>query len=117
MRQTVLIVDDSSAFRASARALLEADGYAVIGDAGDGRDAVAQAVRLRPDVVLLDIQLPDEDGFSVASRLARLPEPPIVVLVSGRPMATYAGRLADTTARGFLAKDELIDGGLAALIG
>ncbi len=117
MRQTVLIVDDSSAFRASARALLEADGYAVIGDAVDGGDAVAQATRLRPQVVLLDIQLPDEDGFSVADRLAGLPDPPVVVLVSGRPVETYAGRLAVTTARGFVAKDELFDGALASLLG
>jgi DNA-binding NarL/FixJ family response regulator len=117
MRQTVLIVDDNTAFRASARALLEADGYVVIGDAADGAGAVIQAERLRPDIVLLDIQLPDEDGFSVADRLAAGSDPPVVVLVSGRPVETYAARLATTTALGFLAKDELVDGGLAALIG
>jgi CheY-like chemotaxis protein len=117
MRRTVLIVDDSSAFRASARAMLEADGYAVIGDAVDGLDAVAQVMRLRPDVVLLDIQLPDEDGFAVAKRLGRLAQPPVIVLVSGRPIETYAGRLADTTARAFLTKEKLFDGALDSLIG
>ena len=109
MRPTVLIVDDSSAFRASARALLEAEGFAVIGEAGDGRSAVAAAKRLQPLIVLLDIQLPDEDGFVVADRLASQPDPPIVVLVSGRPEDTYTARLAHTTARAF-------DGALAAIL-
>jgi DNA-binding NarL/FixJ family response regulator len=115
MRPTVLIVDDSSAFRASARALLEAEGFAVIGEAGDGRSAIAAAKRLRPRIVLLDIQLPDEDGFVVADRLASQPDPPIVVLVSGRPEDTYTARLAHTTARAFVGKESL-DGALAAIL-
>ena len=74
MRPTVLIVDDHEAFRQSASALLEAEGFHVIGKAADGPDAVEQAERLRPDVVLLDIQLPGIDGFAVAERLAALPD-------------------------------------------
>ena len=70
MPSTVLIVDDHAAFRASARALLEADGFVVVGEAADDREALDQARVLRPDVVLLDIQLPDADGFTVADRLA-----------------------------------------------
>ena len=67
MRPTVLIVDDHDSFRESARALLEAEGFTVVGDATDGAAAVAAVARLRPDVVLLDIQLPDADGFAVAT--------------------------------------------------
>src|SRR5262249_5647341 len=70
VRPTVLIVDDHAGFRESARALLEAEGFTVVGDAADGAAAVAAVARLRPDVVLLDVQLPDVDGFAVAGRLA-----------------------------------------------
>lgn len=66
MRPTVLIVDDHEGFREPARALLEAEGFAVVGDAADGAAAVAEVGRLRPDVVLLDVQLPDVDGLVVA---------------------------------------------------
>jgi signal transduction histidine kinase len=70
VRTTVLIVDDHDGFRESARALLEAEGFAVVGGAADGAAALAAAQRLRPEVVLLDIQLPDLDGFAVARQLA-----------------------------------------------
>ena len=73
MRQTVLIVDDHGDFRAAARELLEADGYEVIGEAADGAGALQQVEELRPAIVLLDIQLPDSDGFEVAARLASGP--------------------------------------------
>ena len=73
MRRTVLIVDDHEAFRQSASALLEAEGFDVVGQAADGPEAIAEAERLRPEVVLLDIQLPDLDGFAVAERLAACP--------------------------------------------
>lgn len=74
VRPTVLIVDDHHAFRESARALLDAEGFAVVGDAADGAGALAAVARLRPDVVLLDVQLPDVDGFAVADRLAADPD-------------------------------------------
>ena len=70
MALTVLIVDDHPSFRASARVLLEAEGFDVIGEAADGASGIAEAQRLRPDLVLLDVQLPDIDGFDVASRLS-----------------------------------------------
>lgn len=117
MRPTVLIVDDHEAFRQSASALLEAEGFHVIGKAADGSDAVAQAERLRPDVVLLDIQLPGIDGFGVAERLAALPEAPRVVLISSREASAYGHRLGDAPARGFIAKRELSGEALAALVG
>jgi CheY-like chemotaxis protein len=76
MRRTVLIVDDHEAFRESATALLEAEGFAVVGEAADGGAAITETERLRPQVVLLDIQLPDIDGFAVAERLSAGPDPP-----------------------------------------
>src|SRR5215211_990036 len=80
---TILIIDDHEGFRSSARTLLEADGYRVVGEAGDGMSGLRIAAELRPDVVLLDVELPDIDGFDVAARLAS-GEGPQVVLVSSR---------------------------------
>src|SRR5689334_18851944 len=80
VRPTVVIVDDHAGFRSSARALLEAEGFDVVGEAGDGLSALAVIERLRPQVVLLDVQLPDIDGFEIAERLARASEPAVVVL-------------------------------------
>jgi DNA-binding NarL/FixJ family response regulator len=117
VRPTVLIVDDHDGFRESARALLEAEGFAVVGDAADGAAALAATLRLRPDVVLLDVQLPDVDGFAVAERLAALSEPPRVVLISSRDAAAYGPRLDAAPACGFLAKRELSGASLAALVG
>jgi DNA-binding NarL/FixJ family response regulator len=113
VRTTVLVVDDHAGFRRSARALLEAGGFAVVGEAGDGEEAVAAAERLRPQVVLLDVQLPGEDGFAVAGRLASAARPPTVVLISGRDARTYGARLADAR---FLAKRDLSGPALAALL-
>ena len=76
MAWSVLIVDDHAGFRSGARALLEADGFDVLGEAADGESAVEQARRLRPQVVLLDVQLPGIDGFAVAESLAAEPSGP-----------------------------------------
>jgi len=103
---TVLIVDDHPGFRASARALLEADGFEVVGEAADGPSALEQARLLHPAVVLLDVQLPGMDGFAVAAQLAAEPAPPAVVLVSSRAQSAFRGRLADSPARGFITKAE-----------
>ncbi len=117
VRATVLIVDDHAGFRESACALLEAEGFAVVGEAADGGGALAEVARLRPEVVLLDIQLPDLDGFAVAERLATGPDPPVVVLISSREAGAYGPRLAAVPARGFIAKRELSGAALAALVG
>ena len=117
VRPTVLIVDDHEAFRESASALLGAEGFAVVGEAADGGAAIAACERLRPDVVLLDIQLPDVDGFTVAERLAAVREPPTVVLISSREAEAYGPRLDAAAARGFISKRELSGTALAALIG
>jgi DNA-binding NarL/FixJ family response regulator len=60
--RTVLIVDDCCAVRATARALLEADGFEVVGEAADAAQARASVRALRPEIVLLDVQLPGEDA-------------------------------------------------------
>jgi DNA-binding NarL/FixJ family response regulator len=117
MRRTVLIVDDHEAFRQSASALLEAEGFDVVGQAADGPEAIAEAKRLQPEVVLLDIQLPDLDGFAVAERLAALPDAPRVVLISSRDKSAYGPRLGAAAARGFITKRELSGRALAALVG
>src|SRR5437762_7766702 len=116
MRPTVLIVDAHESFRASAGALLEAEGFAVSGEAGDCASAISEAERLRPQIVLLDVQLPDGDGFDVAERLAASADPPVVVLISSREAAAYGPRLAITPARGFIPKRELSGAVLAALV-
>jgi DNA-binding NarL/FixJ family response regulator len=113
---SVVIVDDHDEFRGSARALLEDEGFAVVGEAAEGASAIATAARLRPDVVLLDIALPDLDGFEVAERLAALPHPPSVVLISSRDASAYTRRLATASVRGFIAKSKLTGEALANLV-
>ena len=105
MAVRVLIVDDHAPFRTLARLLLVADGFDVVGEVGDGALVAARA--LRPDVVLLDVQLPDADGFAVAAALSGGPRAPAVVLVSSRSRTDYGSRVTDSAARGFIAKDEL----------
>ena len=118
MDSTVLVVDDHAEFRSVARAVLESDGFRVVGEAADGAQALASVERLRPSVVLLDIQLPDIDGFAVACLLAEAgAEAPDVVLVSTRPAGTYRRRLATTSARGFLSKADLSGPALRLLLG
>lgn len=114
---TVLIVDDHPSFRASARAILEADGFAVVGEAEDAASALEAARRLHPDVILLDVQLPDSDGFAVASALRRHGSPPAIVLVSSRDASDYGRLIADSGARGFIAKAELSGAALVDLVG
>jgi DNA-binding NarL/FixJ family response regulator len=107
MSSTVLVVDDHAGFRSRARLLLEAEGYQVVGEAGDGRTAVAEARRLRPDVVLLDVQLPDADGFYVAARITDGGSPPVVVLTSSRDWSDSSELIVRSGAKGFLPKDQL----------
>jgi DNA-binding NarL/FixJ family response regulator len=119
MAMTVLIVDDHPSFRSTARALLEAEGYEVVGEADDGASAVSAALDLRPDVVLLDVQLPDFDGFEVADRLrASLNSAaPRIVLTSSRDGSDFGPLVADCGASGFVPKAELSGSALAALLG
>jgi DNA-binding NarL/FixJ family response regulator len=116
VRPTVVIVDDHASFRRSARRLLEAEGFDVVGEAADGASAVAQVRALEPQVVLLDVLLPDVDGFEVAETLALEPVPPTVILTSSREADEFATRLARTPARGFVPKGELSGAALSALL-
>lgn len=113
----VLIVDDHAPFRALARVLLAADGFDVVGEAGDGEGAVARARELHPDVVLLDVQLPGGDGFGIAEAIAGQPAPPAVVLVSSRSRTDYGRRVAESVARGFIEKAELSGAALQLVLG
>ncbi len=103
----VLIVDDHAPFRAMARRLLVADGFDVVGEAVDGASGIDAARALRPDVVLLDVQLPDVDGFRIAQALVGEPLSLAVVLVSSRAGNDYPSRLTTSRALGFIAKSDL----------
>jgi DNA-binding NarL/FixJ family response regulator len=116
MAATVLIVDDHPGFRAAARRLLELEGYVVVGEAEDGESGIAAARQLRPDFVLLDVQLPDLDGFQVAERMSIEQVAPAVVLTSSREAADYGPCLARTPACGFLPKAELSAAGIADIL-
>jgi DNA-binding NarL/FixJ family response regulator len=113
---SILIVDDHPSFRASARRMLEADGYAVVGEAEDGAGAIEAARELRPCVVLLDVQLPDLDGFEVAARLAADRDRPAIVLTSTRESSDFGKEIEASPARGFVTKGELSGEAIAALI-
>ena len=117
VRPTVLIVDDHPAFRASARALLQAEGFDVVGEVADGASALRAVAKLRPEIVLLDIQLPDLDGLAVAEQLAAVPNAPAIVLISSRDAAAYGRRIQTAPARGFIPKSALSGEALAALVG
>ncbi len=117
MKRRLLIVDDHAVFRQSARRMLEADGYEVVGEAADGASGIAAAHALKPEVVLLDVQLPDIDGFDVASRLTGEDAHPVVVLTSSRDGADFGPLVTRSGARGFVPKSELSGARIAALAG
>ena len=114
--RSVLIVDDHPSFRASARRMLEADGYDVIGEAADGTSAIDAVRELQPDVVLLDIRLPDVDGFQVAERLAANGAAAAVVLTSSRDRSDFSYEIVASPARGFIPKSELSAQAITSLI-
>ena len=116
MPRRVLIVDDHAGFRTWARALLETQGYAVVGDAEDGRSALIAARALRPEIVLLDIRLPDLDGFEVTRRLADEGSSARIVLVSSRDATDYRGVLEFSAAEGFITKADLSAAALEAVL-
>ena len=113
---SVLIVDDHGGFRRRARRLLEAEGFAVVGEAEDGARGVTAARDLAPDLVLLDVNLPDTDGFAVAEELTGADAAPAVVITSTRDAADVADRVRACGARGFVPKDELSGAALDAVL-
>jgi DNA-binding NarL/FixJ family response regulator len=112
---SVLIVDDHPAFRASARRLLEDDGFEIVGEAVDGASGIELARELDPDLVLLDVVLPDTTGFDVAEELRSGRSE--IVLVSSRHPADLGPRLREAHALGFIPKDELTSEAVRALLG
>ena len=112
---TVLIVDDHATFRSFARGLLESDGFEVIGEVEDGASAIEAATTLEPDVVLLDVQLPDLSGFEVARRLTA-DGIRTIVLISSRDASSYGDQIESSGAVGFVPKAELSGDAVRALL-
>ncbi len=113
---TILIVDDHRQFRATARALLECDGFDVVGEAADGQSALSSVASLGPELVLLDIQLPDLNGFVVAQHLADSGAGAVVILISSHSASDYGARVARSSAIGFITKAELSGPAVAGLL-
>ena len=107
LNHTVLIVDDHATFRASARLLLESEGFEVVGEAADGESAIVQNEALEPEVILLDVQLPGLNGFEVCSRVTGTDGAPAVILVSSRDGHDFGPLITACGARGFVGKAEL----------
>jgi DNA-binding NarL/FixJ family response regulator len=103
----VLVVDDHPGFRESVHRMLEMEGYVVVGEAADGASALTLAGELQPEIALVDVHLPDMDGFELAARLADSVHPPLVILTSSHDGADFASFVATCGARGFLPKAEL----------
>jgi CheY-like chemotaxis protein len=116
MRPRVLIVDDNLAFRAAARHLLERGGFVVVAEAGDGGDGLRAAKEHTPDVVILDVQLPDLDGFEVAEQLRALDISPKVILTSSLDGADFGTMVATSSALGFVPKADLSAQAIKALL-
>ena len=107
MGHRVLIVDDHPSFRATARVLLEAEGFDVVGEAADGASALTEAGRLQPEVVLLDVQLPDIDGFDVCQQITAHMGHPVVIMTSSRDSSDFGPLVSTSGACGFVPKAEL----------
>jgi DNA-binding NarL/FixJ family response regulator len=116
MSRSILIVDDHPSFRGMARALLESEGFDVVGEAEDGAAAIEAAQELHPDVVLLDVQLPDIDGFEVAAALTRNGSSPAIIMTSSRDARDFGSLVAKCGARGFIPKAELSAEAVSALL-
>jgi DNA-binding NarL/FixJ family response regulator len=116
VRCTVLVVDDHPAFRAGLREMLAASRFEIVGEAHDAASALAAAEALHPELVLLDVMLPDRDGLAVAMDLARSESPPDVVLLSSRDALDFGTRLRSAAARGFIQKGDLSLATLEALL-
>jgi CheY-like chemotaxis protein len=113
---TLLIVDDHEGFRSFVASMLDGDEFTVTGIAEDGETALEAVASLRPDLVLLDIQLPGIDGFEVASRISRTPSPPAIVLTSTRDAADFGARLRSAPVLGFVPKHEMSVGAISDLL-
>jgi CheY-like chemotaxis protein len=116
MRRRVLIVDDNEAFRAAARQLLERSGFVVVAEAGTGSEGIREAALKSPDLALVDVQLPDCDGFEVAERLSGVKPAPEVILTSSLDGSDFGALVAGSSALGFIPKAELSARAIEALL-
>jgi DNA-binding NarL/FixJ family response regulator len=117
MPNRILIVDDHPSFRATVKTLLAADGFEVVGEAADGRTALEAVARLRPDLVLLDVQLPDMDGFTVIEALLKMNgDAPKVVLTSSHDASDFGSIVPRCGAAAFIPKAELSGAVLRAVL-
>jgi CheY-like chemotaxis protein len=114
-----LLVDDNDAFLEAASALLQREGMTVVGVASSSAEALRQARALRPDVILVDIGLGDENGFDLARLLARNGQGggAEVIMISAQAEADYAELITESPAAGFLAKSELSARGIGRILG
>jgi DNA-binding NarL/FixJ family response regulator len=116
MRPRIVIVDDDPAFLTTVRVLLEAEGFDVAGEALSGRDGVTTVAELDPDLVLVDVNLPDIDGFEVVERLADGGRATPVVLTSIRSADDFGDLVEASRARGFITKAEISGEALAEFL-
>jgi CheY-like chemotaxis protein len=116
MRPRIVIVDDDPSFLATVRVLLEAEGFSVVGEALTGLDGVAVATRLDPDIVLVDVNLPDIDGFEVVERLAVRDGAPPVVLTSSRAATDFGNLIEASRARAYITKADITGKTLAGFL-
>jgi DNA-binding NarL/FixJ family response regulator len=116
MPPRIVIVDDDPSFLATVRLLLEAEGFVVVGEALNGLDGVAAVAELDPDIVLVDVNLPDIDGFEVAQRVADGGRAPPVVLTSIRSAADFGDLVEKSGARAFIMKAEISGEALAEIL-
>jgi CheY-like chemotaxis protein len=116
VRRRILIIDDNTAFRAAVRLLLERGGFVVVAEAATGADGLREAKSHRPDLVLVDVQLPDFDGFEVAERLSELDATSEVILTSSLDSADFGALVAGSSALGFIPKAELSAPAIQALL-
>lgn len=116
MKRSIAIIDDNSGFRASARRVLEDQGYVVAAEAADGSSGVDAVKSSEVEIAIVDIQLPDFDGFEVARRICAGESPPAVVLVSSRDRADFGSLVDRSPARGFIAKSDLSGASLQAVV-
>lgn len=117
MRRRVLIIDDNTAFRGAVGQLLATDGFVVVAEAGTGARGVELAREHKPDLVIVDVQLPDTDGFDVAEQLAQLDVALQVILTSSLDSSDLGSLVAESSASGFIPKAELAAPAIEALLG
>jgi DNA-binding NarL/FixJ family response regulator len=119
IRQRCLIVDDSAAFQDAARGLLERQGMSVIGVASSAAEGLMRAAELKPQVILIDIDLGGDSGFALARELAQDAgdDPAKLILISTHPEEDFADLIAESPALGFIAKRQLSGRAIQQILG